>query len=241
MNNKNSIIGILLITGAIALLIPYTMLTLHFDYPGILRQDTAAILTRFHEGGNGLIWTWFAFAMTGLPLLPAYILIGQQLENKATMVRVATNFGVIGLVVQLIGLLRWTFVVPILAQTYVQATDEATKAATIVSFKTLHQLGGVLLGEHIGQLFTILWTVMITISFIKLKVMPAWVNGLGLVSAFIYLLAQAELFATVINNFPVWESAGFIGSTLWIVWLLVIGVMFLRTRKVGVGISPFIN
>ena len=99
MNNKNSIIGILLITGAIALLIPYTMLTLHFDYPGILRQDTAAILTRFHEGGNGLIWTWFAFAMTGLPLLPAYILIGQQLENKATMVRVATNFGVIGLVV----------------------------------------------------------------------------------------------------------------------------------------------
>ena len=141
----------------------------------------------------------------------------------------------------MIGLLRWTFVVPILAQTYVQATDEATKAATIVSFKTLHQLGGVLLGEHIGQLFTILWTVMITISFIKLKVMPAWVNGLGLVSAFIYLLAQAELFATVINNFPVWESAGFIGSTLWIVWLLVIGVMFLRTRKVGVGISPFIN
>ena len=147
----NKSIGGLFIAGAIALFIPYTMLTVIFEYPDILRQDTATILTKFHEGGNRLIWTWFAFAITGIPLLPAYIMLGQKLENKAPLVRMATTIGVIGLIVQMVGLLRWTFVVPVLADTFIHATDEATKAAVIVAFKTIHQFGGVVLGEHLGD------------------------------------------------------------------------------------------
>jgi hypothetical protein len=230
MKNEKTI-GWLIIAGAIGVLIPYTLLTIIFEYPVILRQDTSIILTKFHEGGHKLIWTWFAFAITGIPLIPAYIMIGQNFENKAPLVRMATTIGVIGLIVQMVGLLRWTFVVPVLADTFVHATDEATKAAAIISFKTIHQFGGVILGEHLGQLFTIAWTVMITISFAKLKLMPKWVNWLGIISAAIYLLAQAELFATVIKGFPVWDMAGFIGSTGWLVWLIVVGVMFIKKRN----------
>jgi Domain of unknown function (DUF4386) len=231
MNRTNKTIGGLLIAGAIALFIPYTILTIIFEYPLILRQDTAIILTKFHDGGSTLIATWFAFAITGLPLLPAYILLGQKLEHKSGLVRVATTIGVIGLIVQMVGLLRWTFVVPVLSDTFIHAMDDATKAAAIVAFKTIHQFAGVILGEHLGQLFTITWTVLITISFSKLNLFPRWVHLLAYISSFIYLLAQAELFATVIPGFPVWGMAGFIGSTLWLVWLLVIGVLFVRMKE----------
>lgn len=231
MTTNNKTIGSLLIAGAIALLIPYTVLTIIFEYPVILRQDTGTILTKFYQGGNTLIWTWFAFAVTGIPLIPAYIMIGQKLENKATLLRMATTIGVIGLIVQMIGLLRWTFVVPVLADTFMHATDNATKAAAIVSFKTIHQFAGVILGEHLGQLFTITWTLMISIAFAKLKLMPKWVTLLGITSSIIYLLAQAELFATVIKGFPVWDMAGFIGSTLWLIWLAVTGVMFIKNNN----------
>lgn len=224
-------IGWLLIAGAVGVFIPYTLLTIIFEYPDILRQDTAVILTKFHERGSKLIWTWFAFAIIGLPLLPAYIRIGQQLENKSSLARVATSIGVIGLIVQMIGLLRWTFVVPVLANSFVTATDEPTKAAAIMGFKLIHQFGGVILGEQLGQLFTIIWTVLISISFSRLKLFPKWVNLLGFVSAFIYLLAQAELLATVIPGFPVWDMAGFIGSTLWLTWLLIIGIKFINLKK----------
>jgi len=223
-------IGWLLIAGALGVLIPYTLLTMSFDYPDILRQDTATVLTRFHEGGNSLIWTWFAFAILGLPLIPAYILIGKKLEDKTPLIRIATTIGLIGLVVQMIGLLRWTFVVPVLANSFVTATDEATKAAAIVSFKTIHQYGGVVLGEHLGQLFTIIWTVLLSISFSRLKIFPQWLNWLGYISSFIYLLAQAELFATVMPGFPVWDMAGFIGSTLWLIWLIITGILFIRSK-----------
>ena len=225
---KEKTTGWLLIAGAAGVLIPYTILTITFEYPDILRQDTGIILTKFYEGGGRLIGTWLAFALAGLPLLPAYILIGKKLEAKSALARIATTIGIAGLIVQIIGLLRWVFVIPVLAESFVNATDEATKTAAIMSFKTIHQFAGVLLGEYLGQLFTIAWTILISISFLNLKLMPKWISWFGIISSFIYLLAQAELFATVIPGFPVWNMAGFIGSTFWLVWLIIVGYWFLR-------------
>lgn len=44
---KEKTTGWLLIAGAVGVLIPYTMLTIIFQYPDILREDTASILTKF--------------------------------------------------------------------------------------------------------------------------------------------------------------------------------------------------
>jgi hypothetical protein len=237
MSTSNRTIGILFIAAAIALFIPYTILTIIFEYPDILREDTAVVLTKFHQGGSRLIWTWFAFALTGLPLIPAYKLLGQKLENRSSLARVATTIGIVGLIVQMIGLLRWTFVVPVLADNFVNSNNEATRTATIIAFKTIHQFAGVLLGEHIGQLFTIVWTILISVILMRLKLVPKWVSALGFIASFIYLLAQAELFATVIPGFPVWSLAGFAGSTLWLVWLIIIGVRLMISRDFQPAIS----
>lgn len=102
------ITGILLILGAVGVFIPYTILTMIFDYPDILRQDAGVILTKFHEGGSSLIFVWFTFAILGLPLLAAYVLLGQILVNKVYFVRLATTLGIISGILQIIGLLRWT-------------------------------------------------------------------------------------------------------------------------------------
>ena len=229
MKNDKAI-GYLLVAGAIGVFIPYTILTVTFEYPDILRQDTGAILAKFHEGGSSLIATWWAFAILGFPLLIAYILIGQKLENKLGFIKWVTAVGVISVIVQIIALLRWVFVIPVIANNYVAAGDTATKTAAILSFQTIHQFAGVLLGEYIGQSFTIIWTVMIAYAFIKLHIFPKWVSWLGIIAAGIYMLAQAELFATVIPGFPVWDMAGLIGSTLWLIWLLIVGIQFLRMK-----------
>jgi len=224
------IIGLLLILGVIGVFIPYTILTIIFDYPDILRQDAGVILTKFHEGGASLIFIWFLFAFLGLPILIAYISIGQKLENKFYFVRSATTLGVISVIVQMAGLLRWVFVVPVLATDFVNATSETTKETSRITFQAVHQYGGVLLGEHLGQLFTVAWTIMIAAAFNKLHLFPKWVIWLGYISAIIYLLAQADLFATVIPGFPVWNLAGLIGSTLWLIWLLIVGIKFLKVE-----------
>lgn len=210
------------------MLVPYIILTIIFDYPDILREEAGTILSRFQAGGAFLIWVWWSFAIVGLLLLEAYVLIGHKLEKKLYFVRWATTLGVISGIVQILGLLRWVFVVPVLARTYATAENEAVRESSKVVFQAVHQYGGVLLGEHIGQLFTIAWMAMIASAIEKLKLMPKWVAWFGYVASLAYLLAQGELFATVIPNFPAWDLAGLIGSTLWLVWLIIIGIRFLK-------------
>jgi len=232
--NKNKLTGLLLLLGALGAFVPYTILTTTFEYPQILRQDVFTILAKFNAGGSGLIFTWFTFAIMGLPLLLAYLMIGKKLENKipdSSMMKLASIAGIISIVAQMIGLLRWVFVVPVLGKSMAAADTDAARESVKISFELIHQFAGVLIGEHIGQLFTIIWTVIICIAISRTKLFSTWVSWFGIISSVIYLSAQAELFATVIDNFPVWELAGFIGSTLWLVWLIILGVKFMRLKE----------
>ena len=224
-------IGYLLISGAVGVLIPYTILTITFNYPGILREESGIILRQFYQGGSALIFTWLAFALLGLPMLVAYSLIGQRLEAKMPQMKWVTTFGIISVIVQIIGLLRWVFVVPVLATEYVHTTDPATQQAIEISFKVIHQFGGVLLGEHLGQLFTITWTVFISAALLKMNIISKWLAWWGFIASFIYFLAQAELLTTVIPGFPVIDIAGFLGSTLWLLWIILVGVKFIAAGK----------
>ncbi|MBN8571044.1 MAG: DUF4386 domain-containing protein [Ignavibacteria bacterium] len=229
--NKNKLTGWLLLLGAFGAFIPYTILTTTFEYPQILRQDVFTILTKFNAGGSGLIFTWFTFAIMGLPLLLAYVMIGQKLENKSSWIKFATLSGIISIIAQMIGLLRWVFVVPVLGKNMAAATADAARESIRISFELIHQFAGVLIGEHIGQLFTIIWTIIICLVIYKTKLFPSWIAWFGIISSIIYFFAQAELFATVINSFPVWELAGFIGSTLWLIWLIILGIRFIKLDR----------
>lgn len=229
-------IGYLLISSAIGVLVPYTILTFTFNYPDILRQESGSILRHFHEGGSSLIFTWLAFALLGLPLLVAYSLIGQKLQMKMPQMKWVTTIGIISVVVQIIGLLRWAFVVPVLATEFMTTTSPAKQEAIEISFGVINQFGGVLLGEHLGQLFTIVWTVFISFALLKMNIIPKWLAWWGFIASFIYFLAQAELLATVIPDFPVIGIAGFLGSTLWLLWIIMVGIKFIKINKNNNGI-----
>jgi len=225
-------IGYLLITGAVGVFIPYTILTMTFNYPDILRQESGIILRQFHQGGSALIFTWLAFALLGLPLLIAYSLIGQRLIRKTPHISWVTTIGIVSGIVQIIGLLRWVFVVPVLATEYVNASSPSKQEAIEISFKVIHQFAGVLLGEHLGQLFTIIWTVVISLALLKVRIIPKWLALWGFTASFIYFLAQTELLATVIPTFPVIGIAGFLGSTLWLLWLILVGIKFIKAGRI---------
>ena len=225
--------GLLFIVGTVLINIPYTLLIINFDYPDILRQPTAEILTRFQAGGNALIYTWLAFAWVGLPMLFGVIMLKQILKDEnAPFLELTTTLGVMGFIVQVIGLLRWVFVVPVLARLYTApGTDSATQAAVSAVFTAVHQYGGVILGEHMGQLLTILWMSMLSSIIYRSKMFSKWVAVLGWVASAVYLLAQTELLATAIPTFPIVEWAGLVGSLLWLAWMVVVGVYLVKFKE----------
>jgi hypothetical protein len=226
--------GILLILGAILVNVPYTLLITTFDYPDILRKPTAEILTRFAAGGPGLIWIWLAFAWVGLPIRLGVLLLPTALASDTGSSRgqlaghLALFFGATSLVAQMVGLLRWPFVVPVLVRLYTASeATAATREAVVAVFQAVHQYGGVVIGEHIGQTFTILWMILQSASMLRQGKLPRWLPWAGFVAAAVYAMAQGELLATVLPGFPVWEMAGLMGSLLWLGWLIALGVVLL--------------
>lgn len=225
--------GLLFVIGAILINIPYTLLIMNFDYSDILRAPTAEILTKFQAGGSPLIYTWLAFAWTGMPILFGMIMLNQVLgKEKFPFLETATTIGVIGGIVQVVGLLRWVFVIPVLARLFTDpTTDSAMKAAIPVVFIAVHQYGGVILGEHMGQFLTIIWMSMISAIIYKSPLFAKWVAWLGWIASAVFILAQTELFATAIPNFPVIGWAGLYGSLLWLAWTIILGVFLVKYKE----------
>ena len=224
--------GLFFILGAVLVNIPYTMLIINFDYPDILRAPVDQILTQFQAGGNALIYTWLAFAWVGLPMLFGAIMLQRILEKENSLfLETATTIGVIGFVVQVIGLLRWVFVIPVIARLYTDPTTATvTKDSLSALFIGIHQYGGVVLGEHMGQFFIIVWMSMISAIIYKSPMFARWVAWLGWIASAVYLLAQTELVATAIPDFPVIGWAGLYGSLLWLLWMIVIGVYLIKNK-----------
>ena len=225
------ITGALFLIGALAFATAATILSSTFDWPDILREPADVVLTTFAAGGASLVWTWFATAWTYAILAVPILLLPTALGRRDDpALRVATFAGAISVVLALIGFLRWVFVVPPLALMY-QEGDAANRTAVAAAWLAQHQYGGALLGEHLGQLLGIGWSITLSIIILRSRVLPRWVGVLGLIVSALYLFNQGDILATALPGFPVFDLAGLIGSTGWGLWVAALGVVLLFRPK----------
>jgi hypothetical protein len=220
--------GWLLVVGAVAFAVAATVLSSTFEWPDILREPPEVVLPAFVAGGTSLVWTWFAVAWTyGILLVPILLLPAALGRREDPVLRAATFVGAASVLLSLIGFLRWVFVVPALAETYA-AGDPTTQAAVAAAWTAQHQFGGALLGEHLGQLLAIGWSITVSLLVLRTGMLARWVGWLGLVASVLYLTGQGDILATAIPSFPIWDLGGLLGSTLWGLWVLALGVAVLR-------------
>ena len=221
------ITGSLLLGGAIAFGAAATVLSSTFNWPDVLREPASVVLPAFDAGGNSLVWTWFATAWTyGLLVVPILLLPAVLGRRHDPALRVATFIGAASVLLSLIGFLRWVFVVPPLAGSYAGG-DATTQAAVDAAWTAQHQFGGALLGEHLGQLLVIGWSVTLSVIILRSRVLPRWLGATGLAASALYLLNQGDVLATAVPGFPVWDLAGLLGSTSWGLWVAALGLTLL--------------
>lgn len=225
---QRQLTGIFLIAVPMVMMTLFTILQMTFEYPDILRQSTDHVLRQFQAGGNGLILTWYAFMFTAILFVPLVILLHQVLAREnSTFMFIATTIGVLAGVVQFLGLIRWPFLVPYLAKTYLDPNSTAaTRNAVEVVFQTFNQYAGVAVGEHLGYLFTGSWTFFVAMNMFKSAFFKPWLAWLGIVAATGIVIGIFEPFgfalAGVINA---------LSYMLWAIWLVVMGIFLLRVRE----------
>jgi hypothetical protein len=219
--------GGLFVAGAVAFAAAATVLSATFNWPDVLREPASVVLPAVVTGGASLVWTWFATAWTYAILAVPILLLPTVLGRRDDPVlRAATYVGAASVLLSLIGFLRWVFVVPVLAQSYVTG-DATTRAAVEAAWTAQHQFGGALLGEHLGQLLVLGWSVTLSVIVLLTRVLPRWLGVTGLAVSAFYLLNQGDVLATAVPGFPIWDLAGLIGSTGWGVWVIALGATVL--------------
>jgi len=224
--------GLLLLVLPVAYNLFFTLLARGFDYPDILRQPTGQVLERFAAGGGRLVLLWWGFAMSAVLLAPAVVLVSATLADAdPTVLALATAIGLLAALVQFLGLVRWPFAVPHLARLAADpATTPATRDAVEVVFQTLNRYLGVAVGEHLGYLFTGLWTALTGIALLQSDLLHPLFGIVGLLLAPLFLLGSLEF----VGPFEPggWKLAGtlvpfaYIG---WSIWLLALGIGLLVT------------
>ena len=220
--------GILLLVTPVAFNMFFTLLSTSFEYPDILREPSGYILRRFDEGGGGLVATWYGFMLTAVLLIPVAVLVYRVMARENTpYMGLAAVFGVVAGVVQFLGLVRWPFLVPYLADTFLDpASSEATKAATAVTFQAFNRYAGVAVGENLGYLFTALWTALVAHGMLRSPPFTRWLGWAGIVAALGILVGTLEPAG--------FELAGNIVTfayILWSLWLIAAGIFLLRSKS----------
>ena len=160
------------------------------------------------------------------------MLLGVVLAAPPALTALAIVVATTAAIVQMLGLVRWPFAVPELARRYVAAPDgpagDATRETVVTMFATLHRLLGVGIGEHLGYLFTGLWTLLIGASILAGTVLPAWL-GIAAVPIGVALLVGTLEFVGP-NEPDGWKLAGTIvpiAYIAWSLWLILVGVFLL--------------
>lgn len=215
--------GGLLIAVPVAFTAIFVALGVVFDYPDILGAPTDEVLRRFAAGGDGLIALWYAFMLTAVGFVPISVLLPRALGLGGALAATSVVFGVLAAALQFVGLARWPFLVPYLADTYLdpQASPPAREAAA-VTFQAFHNFAGGALGEHLGYLFTATWTLLLAAGLQRELGRP-WLAGLGGLSA-------AGIAAGMLEPLGV-EAAGTVNGvaySAWALWLVIVGVLVLR-------------
>ena len=225
-----TVAGVLLLALPAAFNVAFGVLAGTFDYPDILRRPTGEVLAKFRRGSTKLVLWWWLFAMTAAALAPLAVLVMGALDDASgTLLVLGATVGVLAALVQVLGLIRWPFLVPYLAR--LDADPDASPArheAVDIVFQSFNRYLGVAVGEHLGYLLTGAWTVLVGVAFTQTTLAPSWLGILGIVIGAVLALCSLEFVG------PAARSGWRLAATLtpvtyiaWSLWLVAAGITLL--------------
>ena len=220
---------VLLIIEFLLIFVPLIILGAAINWPASLDEPAGVNLPLILEQYAAMMIGYSIYLVYSLLFWPmAYltgrVIVGDDVEN--TLFRVAGGFAVLSVLARALGIVRWLFAMPVLAQLY---TDPAASNESRASISVVYEMinayaGGV--GELLGvSLFAGIWLVLISILLIRAVDWPNWLGYFGFVAAASLFLNLLE--AIGIDMGPMIS----ISETLFHFWILATAIVFWRKKS----------
>jgi hypothetical protein len=215
---NRTLTAVLLIAAAVLANAAFTLLGMIVNYPDVLKEPVAEILTALRTSQTAVTVGFVVLALSAALMAPIAVGVGRLSAHRA--MRVAVPVGIAAAIVQVIGLSRWPLLVPGFAADATSA-DPQVAATARDSFVLAHRVLGNLIGETFGYILTAAWTLLVVVALGQ-SIAGRWFAALGAASAVLVLsgvLSPLDL--------PVIDTANFVGYVLWSIWLVVLAILLL--------------
>jgi Domain of unknown function (DUF4386) len=233
----------LMLVFAFLIFVPLGVLGSALDWPNNLEEDAAHNLPLLLQEQSSTFWGYFIYLIYSILFFPMAYMMGRtirlgvtpytqdkrravspQLLLDSPWLFIGNGFAAMSAVNRSIGLCRWLFAMPILAEIYVNPNStDATKEAVEVSYEMLNGWGGGI-GEILGvSIFAALWIVCMSVLFIHSNVWPSWMGYIGILVA---ADLAANLLEMAILDFDVGANLT-ISVVLLHVWIIAGAIIFL--------------
>lgn len=232
MTSARHVAGALLVAVPLVFTAGFTGLQMTFDYPDILRQPAGEVLMRFAHAGVDLHVYWYAMMAAALGMIPATLATGLMLWKRDNLLAgLSIAFGVLAGLVQALGLIRWVMLTPVLAADYAApGASAAGQAIAAALFDATNAYLGMGVGEHLGYLFTGVWTLLVAALVLTDR---RFLAASGALLSFAVMAGMLEPFGV-----PFAADINAIGFSLWALWALILGVMLLLEGRSLRGAQP---
>jgi hypothetical protein len=231
MTNPRIVAGALLVAVPVVFTVGFSVLQMGFEYPDILRHPASEVLTKFAAVGADVHLAWYAMMAAALGLMPAAVALGVYYwRQDALLASLTAAFGVVAGLVQALGLLRWVILVPTLATNFVAAGgSDIDRAIAAAQFDFANHYLGAGVGEHLGYLFTGLFTLSLA-GLIWSR--HRYLAPLAVLIAAGVIVGMAEPFGV-----PFAGTVNTLSFTLWALWMLVFGIAVLRSDRAPTAVA----
>jgi uncharacterized protein DUF4386 len=228
--SEQAVAGIVLIGVPILFNAGFTLLAQRFDYPEVLRRPTHEVLERFRAGGTSLIVIWWLFSLSAVVFTALAVLLAIAVDDAdRTVVVMGAVVGVLASLVQLLGLIRWPFLVPYLARVAGEAEPDSPRGQAVdVVFQAFNRYLGVGVGEHLGYALTGIWSMLAGVALVGSSVVPGWLGIVGVVIGPLFLLCSLEFVGrSEDSGWKLAEALTPLTYIAWSIWLLAVGIALL--------------
>ena len=222
--------ALLLVLEVILQTVPIIVLGAAIGWPASLDEPASVNLPLITEQRGAVILGYGSYLLYSILILPLafmlYFLLKER-EASSPLLAVAVGFGVISALARSLGIVRWLFMMPVLADIYLDPeSGEATRQTVSVVYDAFNAYAGGV-GEILGVgLFGAALFGLVSVALVRSPEFPNWIGYTGLVAAALLFVGVLEIFGLDVGPFIA------ISVTALQLWFLALAtVLFFRSRR----------
>jgi hypothetical protein len=223
--------GAMLLAQFAIFMVAFLTLGSAIDWPASLDKPAGEVLPLIRDQRAAVALGYTSYFISAMLLIPIALLLRQIMRGAGDapgggLGGVAAGFGAIAGFAKLLGIGRWLFMMPALADSYAVAGPSARQSLELIYAAFNNYAGGV--GENLGvALFGGLWTAGVAVAILRSGILPRWLGYFGAAAALTVLAPLAEVYGVGVGPMLI------VSGIIWQLWMIALGGTLLARARRG--------